>query len=115
MHDKINNLKELADELKKESVLENVKIDFYKKLDKLFVEIYIIYEESKIIEDRLKERRIKYYERKMNTETGIPDLSLLGEGTFIGTGIKHNESSAIIKTEDGNIINYLLDLVKFIR
>lgn len=99
---RIDYLKKIVSEIKNISP-ENVSIDLSKKLSELFV----------LIED-IDVYTIRYYKRAINLEEGNSFNESEGQGIFQGFGVKNHETSALIRIEDGKIINHPLNRIKFI-
>lgn len=107
---RINYLKKLVSEIKNISS-ENMSIDLSKKssedMSKKLSELFGLIEDIDVY-------TIRYYKRAINLEEGNSFNELEGQGIFQGFGVKYHETSALIKIEDGRIINYELNKIKFI-
>lgn len=114
MKEKIKKLEKLISEIKK-TLLSHMDLVYYNKLVDISDIINELYDHIKCVSNDIEMSRVMYHERKMNTKTGTAFNELKGEGTLIGLGTKHKETSAIIRTEEGKIINHPLNLVEFIN
>lgn len=114
MKEEIKKLKDLIAEFK-EIPTEHIEIDTQKKILEITDIFDKLYEHVKWVSNNIEMSKVMYYERKMNNESGKAYNELKGEGSLIGLGTENNSTSAIIKTEKGEIINHPLNLVKFIN